>query len=185
MYTANSFRDKIIHFQNTSEQRFQARKNLPNFFKLSIAYLTFFLSTFLAAFRLPFLLLKKLLPSSQVSAEDKTVLQINTQNIKQALQENEWVVLDFWAAWCGPCMMMEPALKSFAQQNSHIAVGKIDADQNADLIKRYKIKGLPQILVFHQGKEVKRNAGALSEQELKALVQKEMAKREDYALAKP
>lgn len=181
MYTVNSLRNKIIHFQNTSEQRFQVQKNLPNFFKLLVAYVTFFLSTFLAVFRLPFLLLKKLLPSSQVSAEDKTVLQINTQNINQTLQENEWVVLDFWAAWCGPCMMMEPAMESFAQQNSHIAVGKIDADQNADLVKHYKIKGLPQILVFHRGKEVKRHAGALSEQELKAVVQQEIAGREDYA----
>jgi thioredoxin len=181
MYTANSFRDKIIHFQNTSEQRFQARKNLPNFFKLSIAYLTFFLSTFLAAFRLPFLFLKKFLPSSQAPAKDSTVIQINTQNIQQVMHDNEWVVLDFWGAWCGPCMMMEPAFEVFAQQNSHIAVGKVDADQNAALLKRYTIKGLPQILVFHQGKEVKRHAGALSEQELKAFVQQEIARREDYA----
>lgn len=181
MYTVNSLRNKIIHFQNISEQHFQEEKNLPNFFKLLVAYATFFLSTFLAAFRMPFLFLKKRLPSSEASAKDKTVLEVNTQNINQTLQENEWVVLDFWAAWCGPCMMMEPALESFARQNPSIAVGKIDADQNADLIKHYKIKGLPQIFVFHQGKEVKRHAGALSEQELKAFVQQEIAGREDYA----
>ncbi|MDF9798636.1 thioredoxin 1 [Catalinimonas alkaloidigena] len=176
MYTANSLRDKIIHFQNTSEQHFQKQKNLPNFFKLSLAYLSFFLSTFLAAFRLPFLWLKRLLPSSIASAKEQAVLQVNTQNIKQVLQDNEWVVLDFWAAWCGPCMMMEPALESFAQRNPDIAAGKIDADQNAELLKRYKVKGLPQILLFHQGKEVKRHAGALSEHELEAFVQQEMSK---------
>ena len=75
-------------------------------------------------------------------------------------------VLAFWAEWCGPCIMMEPILKKFATQNNEVVVGKVNADHNNGLVKRYKIRGLPQILLIKNGEEIKRNAGALSITEL-------------------
>lgn len=166
-----SLKDKVIQFQNEAESAYKQQKSLANFGKLILAYVTVIFSTYWAVVRFPFLAIQKLFNTS--SEVQPKLQEVGSKNMASVLEENEWVVLDFWAAWCGPCMMMEPAIKSFAEQNPSLCVGKINADTNAEILKQYKIKGLPQILLFHQGKEVKRHAGSLSEQELQAFVQQQ------------
>ena len=71
------------------------------------------------------------------------------------------VVVDFWAAWCGPCRMVAPEIKKVAEHLAGKAlVLKVDTDANPELSSRFGIRSIPTIGVFHHGKEVNRVSGA-------------------------
>lgn len=71
------------------------------------------------------------------------------------------VVVDFWAPWCGPCQMMNPELKKLATALAgKVVFAKVNSDNLPDLAARYRIRGIPALLRFDDGKETKRVAGA-------------------------
>ena len=71
------------------------------------------------------------------------------------------IVVDFWAAWCGPCRMVAPEIKKVAANLAGKAlVLKVDTDANPELSSRFGIRSIPTIGVFHQGREINRAAGA-------------------------
>jgi thioredoxin 2 len=70
------------------------------------------------------------------------------------------VVVDFWAAWCGPCLMMAPEIDKVAAHTAGKAlVLKVDTDAHAELSQRYQIRGIPTIIIFAGGKEATRASG--------------------------
>ena len=81
------------------------------------------------------------------------------------------IVVDFWAAWCGPCRMVAPEIKKVAQNLAGRAlVLKVDTDANPELSNRFGIRSIPTIGVFHHGKEVTRVSGARPAAAIQALV---------------
>jgi thioredoxin 2 len=81
------------------------------------------------------------------------------------------VVVDFWAAWCGPCRMVAPEIKKVAEHLAGKAlVLKVDTEANGDLASRFGIRSIPTIAVFQHGKEVNRAAGARPASAIEAMV---------------
>ena len=71
------------------------------------------------------------------------------------------VVVDFWAEWCGPCKMIAPTLAEIAtEQRGKLTIGKLNVDDNPDTARRFDVMSIPTLLVFKDGKQVKRLVGA-------------------------
>jgi thioredoxin 2 len=79
------------------------------------------------------------------------------------------VVVDFYADWCGPCKVMAPAVDQLAAENQgKLLVAKLDTDRSPRTAQQFNIRGIPTVIVFHNGKEATRASGAMP---LKALQQ--------------
>lgn len=89
------------------------------------------------------------------------VIQLNAENFDREVLENpKPVLVDFWAAWCGPCRILAPTLEELAEQLADQAVvAKVNVDDHRDLARRYDISALPTVFVFHNGEVVDKFAG--------------------------
>ena len=167
-----SVREKLIHFQNQAERDFEQEKTVANSIKYFFAFILFMLSSMVAGLTMPFRILwKKLFANKSNDEGVSAIYKIDAQNAETILAENQLVLLDFWAEWCGPCLFMDPILERFLEESTaNVALGKVNADSNKELLKKYKVRGLPQFILIKNGEEVKRHAGPMTSTELHAFV---------------
>ncbi len=99
------------------------------------------------------------------------LINVNADNFEEeVLGAEQTVILDFWAEWCGPCMMLAPVLHEVAEENAAITVGKVNVDEEPALAQAYGISSIPTLIVIKNGKEVKRSVGVIPKAKIEELV---------------
>ena len=81
-----------------------------------------------------------------------SAIAINNENYEvEVLKSDKPVLIDFWAAWCGPCQMLGPIVEAIAEENTDIKVCKVNIDENPDLASQFKIMSIPTLVVMKNG----------------------------------
>ena len=84
-----------------------------------------------------------------------------------------WVLVDFWAPWCGPCKMIAPILEQIASERE-ITVAKVNTDENRNTPGRFGVSGIPTLVLFNEGQVVDQRTGASSKSNLDEWLGKNM-----------
>lgn len=101
------------------------------------------------------------------SVEEKQVIakpiKLDMNNFDEVIRSNKIVFVDFWAAWCGPCILMSPTVEELARKYAgKVVVGKLNVDENRAIAYRYNIMSIPTFMIFYNGEPVERIVGATS-----------------------
>lgn len=98
----------------------------------------------------------------------KVITKDNFEN--EVMHSEKPVLLDFWAAWCGPCKMLSPLVDKYSEEDSSVKVGKVNVDEENELAATFGISSIPALFVVKHGKVVASTVGYMSEEELKSFV---------------
>ena len=104
----------------------------------------------------------------------KVITKDNFEN--EVMHSEKPVLLDFWAAWCGPCKMLSPLVDKYSEEDSSVKVGKVNVDEENELASAFGISSIPALFVVKHGKVVASTVGYMPEEELKSFVASAKAK---------
>ena len=97
------------------------------------------------------------------------IVKVTNQNFKEVISENEIVIIDFYANWCGPCKLIAPHLEDLSKELG-ITIGKIDCDMEMELANSFSIVSIPTLLIYKNGQMVNKVVGYRTKDEIKSLL---------------
>ena len=99
-----------------------------------------------------------------------SVLHLTKENFNEVINNNETVLVDFWAPWCGPCTMLGPVLEEVASEVNNAVISKVNVDEESDLAREFRVSSIPTVLVFKNGKLAKTSVGYIAKAQVLKLL---------------
>jgi len=103
------------------------------------------------------------------------VIELNKDNFEQMLKERDFVVVDFWAPWCGPCRSFAPVYEKVAEDHEEILFTKLNTDEEQEIATHFQIRSIPTLMVFREQIIVFGQPGALPESAFRKLLEQVQA----------
>ena len=99
-------------------------------------------------------------------------ITLTQENFKaEVIEAKGTVLVDFWAAWCGPCQMLSPVVDEVAEALPGVKVGKVNIDEQPDLAAQFDVMSIPTLMVFKDGQEVEQSVGVIPKDSILKMVQ--------------
>jgi thioredoxin 1 len=95
--------------------------------------------------------------------EKTPVMEVTSQNFNQEIINNNLVLVDFWAEWCGPCKSMHPIFTRMAKKYKQVRFARVNVDDAQDIAMKYGVQSIPTFIMFKNGEIVDRMVGAVGE----------------------
>jgi len=115
---------------------------------------------------------RKLLELMQRSrAQDSSPIQLSDASFASAVSKYPLMLVDFWAAWCGPCRQVAPIIEELAKEYAgRVAFGKLNVDENPLTSNEFEVPSIPTLLIFRNGEAVDGIIGAVPKQQIEARI---------------
>ena len=91
------------------------------------------------------------------------VIELSSQNFNQEIANNDLLLVDFWAEWCGPCKSMHPIFTRMAKKYKQVRFARVNVDNAQDIAMRYGVQSIPTFIMFKNGEIVNQMVGAVGE----------------------
>ena len=98
-----------------------------------------------------------------------SVIHLDKEDFNDIISNGK-VVVDFFATWCGPCKMLGPVFEKVSDEVNDVKFVKLDVDKFNDIARQYRVMSVPTLILFENGKEVKKEIGFMSEDKLKDFI---------------
>ena len=98
-------------------------------------------------------------------------IELTDANFQSSIRSGNYVV-DFWAAWCGPCRMIAPVIEQLAAEREDVRFAKLNVDQHPRTAATFHVQGIPLLVFFRDGSEVGRVTGAVPKAQIEAAIQR-------------
>lgn len=100
------------------------------------------------------------------------ILKLDATNFSEAIGKAEPILVDFWATWCGPCMMQGQILEEVDKAHPEYRIGKVNVDENRELAMQFGIDAIPTMIVFKNGQAVEQIVGMRQASDIRAILMK-------------
>jgi thioredoxin 1 len=97
------------------------------------------------------------------TVNEMPVIELTSQNFNQEIKNNNLLLVDFWAEWCGPCKSMHPIFTRMAKKYKQIRFARVNVDDAQDIAMKYGVQSIPTFIMFKNAEVVNRMVGAVGE----------------------
>lgn len=99
------------------------------------------------------------------------ITELTQQNFNtETTNTDKFILIDFWAEWCGPCQMLSPLVEEIAKEHPEIKVCKVNVDEQMALAQQFQVVSIPMLVVMHNGKVVQTSVGFQPKESVLALI---------------
>ncbi len=99
-------------------------------------------------------------------------LELNSDNFNNTIQDNDIVIIDFWAEWCGPCKSFAPTFETASESHQDVVFAKVDTESQTELAQACQIRSIPTLMIFREQVLLFNQAGALAPAQLEDVIDK-------------
>lgn len=99
-------------------------------------------------------------------------IELNKDNFKETIENNNFVIVDFWAPWCGPCQGFMPVYEELSEKYPDIVFAKVNTEDEQELAAGFQIRSIPTLMMFREQVILYSEAGALQKTQLEELIEK-------------
>ncbi|MEW8221383.1 MAG: thioredoxin [Candidatus Thiodiazotropha taylori] len=100
------------------------------------------------------------------------VVELTKDNFESTVTENDFVIIDFWAPWCGPCRSFAPTYESVSEDHPNIVFGKVNTEDEQELAMHFQVRSIPTLMIFRENIIIFSQPGALPESAFRELLSK-------------